>query len=183
MTIRWHKYINQNALESAWVNTYQVTYNRQAFDEPVYIFFDFYLTQSIGKPMQTKHALKSLFIVAVMTLGAGSVSAKDSKSSFEDGLKNSWSTPVQSISLNSKDDGRFDRYDRFELFALFERFERFEHYINRNHHFDMSWHHHNGSGGGIDVSPVSEPATDAMLLSGLVMLLALARRKSQSRGA
>jgi hypothetical protein len=113
--------------------------------------------------------LKSLFVLAAFTLGAGCASAEDGKRCFEDGLKNDYSNSVPNISLKHE--------------AGHENEHENEHGVGDQHANQMSEHHNDDIGSGINVSPVSEPATDAMLLAGLVMVGTLVRRKSKSSGS
>ncbi|RFO95795.1 hypothetical protein DIC66_16540 [Rhodoferax lacus] len=122
--------------------------------------------------MKNLTTFKSIFVLAALSLSAGFVSAADGKQCFEDGLKTPWRTPVKNIDLGHNDDKPGHSDDR-----------------NEGHHgdktsFEYNGHHfHDKDHGGISVSPVSEPATDAMLLAGLVMVGTLARRKPKSLGA
>lgn len=118
-------------------------------------------------------ALKSIFVLAAFSLSTGFASAADGKQCFEDGLKNSWTTPAKNINLGHSDDRNSNSDDRSEdSHGGKNAFEHNEHNFEGNEH-----------SGGISVSPVSEPATDAMLLAGLVMLVTFARRKPKSFGA
>lgn len=115
--------------------------------------------------MQKTFTLKSLIVLAALTVAAGAASAAEGKFCFEDGLKNSWTPPAPNISLGH--DHGHGGHDG--------------HHGGGKPSFDMDAHHGNTTG-GISVSPVSEPATDAMLLTGLLMVGALVRRKSKSGG-
>jgi len=124
--------------------------------------------------------LKSLFVLTAFSLSAGLASAADGKQCFEDGLKTTWSTPAKNIDLGHRGEHDHNSRDRFE--------DNYRH--DEGHHgdkfaFEHNEHHFDDKdiGGGINVSPVPEPATDAMLLAGLVMLVTLARRKPKSLGA
>ena len=127
--------------------------------------------------MQTSVTLKSLFVLAAFTLGAHCAHAEDH--CFEDGLQSSWSAPAPSIKLGHSEshEGSFGEHSehRFD--------ERFEHGNQHHHNFDMTGFHHHDGGTGIGVSPVPEPSNVAMLLAGLVVLVSLARRKSNTRAA
>jgi ABC-type Zn2+ transport system substrate-binding protein/surface adhesin len=115
--------------------------------------------------MSQNFTLKSILVLAALTLAAGAATAGEEKQCFEDGLKNNWSTPTPNISLHHE--------------AEHEN----EHDLGDKHASEMAEHHHGDIGGGISVSPVSEPATDAMLLAGLVMVGTLVRRKSKTTGS
>ena len=105
--------------------------------------------------MKNTRTLKSLFVLTAFTLGAGCASAKDQ--CFEDGLKAPWKAPAPSIEL-----------DRGHGISA----------MGGQH--DMDADDNSRAYHCIDVSPVSEPQSEAMLLAGLVMLASLARRKSKS---
>lgn len=124
--------------------------------------------------MQKTLTLKSILVLAALSLSAGMASADERKQCFEDGLKNSWTAPAKNINLGHSDDNHNNNSD--------DRFEggkgEKSSFEGGHHNFDDKDH-----GTGINVSPVSEPATDAMLLAGLVMVGTLVRRKSKATGS
>ena len=146
--------------------------------------------------MQKTFTLKSLVVLAALALGASCASAKDNQSSFDDVLKSDLSKLETDLGLVH---GSAQEFRFIELLALVEsdiqkqlgrRFEqnsghhnakhdddRFEDRDDSRHAFEGK--EHNQNGGGISISPVSEPATDAMLLAGLVVVGTLVRRKSK----
>lgn len=141
------------------------TYNRAAF----YVFTYFLHT------MQTRiySFCKSALVLSALVIGTAA-HAHDDRSSFEDGQKNSWDKPAPSIYVDRHGGRGFGHV-------------RHDWHFNTGHHSWMGWNQHSGSGnggnggmGGIGVSPVPEPQTEAMLLTGLVMLGALVRRKAKA---
>ena len=120
---------------------------------------------------------KTLVVLAALTLGVGCASAKDSHLSFEDGLKGH--LPMLENDLGAA----FGSAKEWRFIELVQRLQanrdnRFEHDFGK---FlasdDGEYHHHHRD---IDVSPVPEPTTGAMLLSGLAMVLLVLRRKSRT---
>lgn len=112
---------------------------------------------------------KSALVLTALALSV-TAHAHDDRSSFEDGQKNAWDKPVPSIYVDRHGDRGWGHV-------------RHDWHFNTHHHSWNGWNQNgsgSGNGGGIGVSPVPEPQTEAMLLTGLVMLGALVRRKSKA---
>jgi hypothetical protein len=121
--------------------------------------------------MQRTVTLKSFVFFSTLTLAVGCACAADGHESFEHGLRNQWSAPASEYRNGHEMRDREMRDDRFGGHAFNRDFDRHsfeEHAHQYSNCFDFS------------VSPVSEPQNDAMMLTGLAILAAWARRKHKA---
>jgi hypothetical protein len=123
--------------------------------------------------MQTRiHSLcKSALVTSALVLSA-TAHAHDDHASFEDGQKNAWDKPTPSIYLE-RHGGRGWGHVQHDW------------HFNTPHHPWSGWGapgSGNGGHGGIGVSPIPEPQSEAMLLTGLLLLAGLVRRRSKAHG-
>jgi hypothetical protein len=114
----------------------------------------------------------TLLAVAVYAISTSCAFSKEHDRSFEDGLKSSWSQPALQHGWRGgeKNEHRFGEHQPGE--REFGEREFGQHHLGGSHGHEHAWE--------VQVSPVPEPATDAMMLAGLVVLFVAVRRKTAS---